>query len=210
MTAENTLLFNRKFLAQFKALMDLHHSLYTRIPPPGPYFESLVEQTFRRSGWPADGILLSTAGAPPHDLRVGEVRLALRTEIGIGTNPELITLARLCMVETSVWDSPTVIQHALDYLARYNGLLMLRAIWGPQRLHYQLLEIPLELLKRMTEVTLLPVGKRVAQPSLAADVFEGEEKMFRVQFDGADGKCQIQRLRVSRCRLLLAWEQLLE
>jgi hypothetical protein len=89
-------------------------------------------------------------------------------------------------------------------------MLMLRALWRPAVIYYQLIEIPLEVLKQVAEVTVLPVGKRVGRSSMAADVFDRTEKIFRVHFDGADGKCQIHRLRVRRCRMLLTWDQPME
>jgi hypothetical protein len=42
---------------------------------------------------------------------------------------------------------------------------------------------------------------------MAADVSYQDQKLFRVHFDGADGKCQIHRLPVSQCHLLLEWDQ---
>jgi len=57
---------------------------------------------------------------------------------------------------------------------------------------------------------VIPVGKRLGRNSMAADVYDGNEKLFRVHFDGADGKCQIHRLSLSRCRVLLEWNQLVE
>jgi hypothetical protein len=198
--------FNRKFLAQLKALIDLHHTLYPRIPPQGTYFDSLVEQALKRCGWPLEQITVNTATTPTHDLLLGETRLLLRTETGLGTHPEFITIPKLCATETGAWDPPALIQQVVNHLARYEHLLMLRATWGPSVFHYQLVEIPLEALKRLAAVTVTPVGKRVGRPSLAGDVFDEADRLFRVHFDGADGKCHIQRLRVSRCRLLLDWD----
>jgi hypothetical protein len=36
------------------------------------------------------------------------------------------------------------------------------------------------------------------------------EKVFRVHFDGADGKCQIHGLLINQCRLLREWQQPIE
>ncbi len=91
-----------------------------------------------------------------------------------------------------------------------NHLLMLRAIWQQGLIRYQLLEIPLDLLKLMTNTTVIPIGKHLGRNSMAADVYGGNEKLFRVHFDGADGKCQIHRLSQNRCRVLLEWDQAVE
>jgi hypothetical protein len=38
---------------------------------------------------------------------------------------------------------------------------------------------------------------------------ERGEVLFHVHFDGADGKCQVRNLGVSRCLTLLEWKQLI-
>jgi len=86
---------------------------------------------------------------------------------------------------------------------------MLRAIWRDKHFHYQLVDIPLPLLRRMATAIAIEVGKRKGRRSLAVDIKDGEETIFRVHFDGADGKCQIHRLLVSRCNVLSEWDQLI-
>ena len=53
----------------------------------------------------------------------------------------------------------------------------------------------------------LAVGKREGRRSLGFDVRDGEELLFHVHFDGADGKCQIRNLPVARCFVLARWKQ---
>jgi hypothetical protein len=204
---ESGFLFNDRFLLTLKTLVEQHHSIYPRIPPQGIYFESLIEQAFIKSGWPKNEVQITTANTPKHDLLVGTIKLSLKTETGASTNPELISITKLCTTEREPWDSPTLIAHAMDHLSRYDHILMLRAIWREQLIHYQLLEVPISILKLLGNITVLPVGKRKGRQSMAADVSLQERKVFRVHFDGADGKCQIHRLPISRCRLLLEWDQ---
>jgi len=85
---------------------------------------------------------------------------------------------------------------------------MLRAMLSPGvAYHYQLLDVPLDLLRRMESLTAQPVGTRPGRRSLGMDVPGDGGVLFHVHFDGADGKCQIQRLRVENCRMLLEWDQ---
>jgi hypothetical protein len=202
-------LFNPQFLMTLKSLIDLHHSIYPH-PPQGVFFESLVAQAFKRSGWSADQVILSTTNSPQHDLLVGTAKISLKTETGAGTRANLINITKLCTTETGLWDSTYLIGHALKHVSRYDHLLMLRAIWQQGLIRYQLLEIPLDVLKLMAHITVLPVGERSGRKSMASDVFDGNEKVFRVHFDGADGKCQIHRLSLSRCQILLEWDQPIE
>lgn len=199
--------FSAQFVSALRSLIEVHHSIYPSIPPQGIFFESLVEQAFRKSSWSADQVLLSKANTPQHDLLVGANRISLKTETGTGTHPDLISITKLCTTETGAWDSAALVNHTMRHLARYDYMLMLRANWGGTAIHYQLLEIPLDLLKCIENVTVLPVGRRLGRRSLAADVYGPSGKLFRVHYDGADGKCQIKGLSMSQCRLLAGWDQ---
>ena len=84
---------------------------------------------------------------------------------------------------------------------------MLRAIWKDLAFEYQLVEIPLSLLSRMNGVEFSEVGRRHGRRSFAADVTGEGQKLFRVHFDGADGKCQIHELPVDLCLMLRRWQQ---
>jgi hypothetical protein len=207
MDPANALLFNHHFLTMLKSLIELHHSIYPRIPPQGIFFESLVEQAFKRSGVPATQVVLSTTNSPQHDLLIGTTRISLKTETGLGTNPKLVNITKLCTTETGSWESNSLIEHALKHLSKYEHMLMLRAIWRNEMLHYQLVEIPLDLLKLMANFTVSLVGKREGRKSMATDIYYEKEKVFRVHFDGADGKCQIHRLPINYCHMLLEWDQ---
>lgn len=204
---ERGTLFTNEFLSSLRSLIETHHSAYPSIPPHGRAFEDLAERAFRQSGWPEVQVVLSTPNSPRHDLLVGSTRVSLKTETGVGTNPEFITITKLCTTEREPWDSPTLIQRVLEHLSRYDHILLLRAIWPEQRrtIRYQLVEVPIALLRLIAYVTASPVGRRPGRQSLGADVYEGGERVFYVFFDGADGKCQIRRLLMKRCRMLLEW-----
>jgi Type II site-specific deoxyribonuclease len=200
-------LFTEAFLAQIQSLVAKHHSLYPRIPPQGIFFESLVERAFVAAGWPSDKIVLTTPNSPEHDLLVGTTKLSVKTETGKGTRPNQISITKLCTTETGEWAAKPLIEHALAHLDRYANIFMLRAIWSAASIHYQLLDIPLDLLRLMKSATVAEVGKRPGRRSLAAHILIEGESVFRVHFDGADGKCQIHGLLVARCKLLREWDQ---
>jgi Type II site-specific deoxyribonuclease len=206
MSAQDGILFDQPFFENLQQLVNTHHAVYPYIPPQGIYFESLVERAFLRSGWPREQVALTNPNSPRADLNVGTVRLSLKTETGAITRRNSISITKLCTTETGTWDSVSLIEHTIAHLDRYDHILMLRAIWeGEETIDYQLVEIPLEVLRLMRLGEALPVGNRQGRRSLAFDVVEGTQTLFRVHFDGADGKCQIRKLRLDRCRLLLEW-----
>lgn len=200
-------LFSERFLSELKKLIDRHHSLYPVVPPQGIFFEYLAEQAFKQAGWPADQVILTTPNSPMHDLKIGSLRLSLKTETGKITRKDSISITKLCTTETGTWDSPFLIAHALKHLDRYDHILMLRAIWGKTAIHYQLVDIPLSVLRLVSGFTVIPVGKRTGGQSLGVDILEDGKRVFHVHFDGADGKCQIRGLTIGRCKQLLEWDQ---
>ena len=88
-----------------------------------------------------------------------------------------------------------------------DAILMLRTIWTADLTHYQLIEIPVDLLRLIETANPQPVGRRQGRQSLGADVLSGNQPAFRVHFDASDGKCQIRALRVSDCRILSEWDK---
>jgi hypothetical protein len=87
---------------------------------------------------------------------------------------------------------------------------MLRALWDTEHIDYQLVDVPISLLRKMRECEAIPVGKRRGRQSLGFDVSENGETLFHVHFDGADGKCQVRNLLVDRCVMLAEWKQTIE
>ncbi|MGH7135097.1 MAG: hypothetical protein ACREHD_05110 [Pirellulales bacterium] len=200
-------LFDRAFLDKLRHWIGTHHTIYPHVPPQGIYFESLVERAFLHSGWSRDQVVLEHPNSPKADIRIGNTRLSLKTETGRGTRRNRISITKLCTTETGDWISNALIEHALAHLGRYEGILMLRAIWGSGEIDYQLVDVPIALLQRIKACEALPVGRRKGRSSLGCDVLEGGEVLFHVHFDGADGKCQVRNLRLDRCLTLLEWKQ---
>lgn len=202
-------IFQADFLTALRALVNVHHSIYSRVPPQGIYFEALVEKAFKTIKKPFTVIQGTGRNQPTHDLLVEDKRISLKTETGGGTNPDLISITKLCTTEREPWTPALLIERVLGHLGRYDIILILRAVWEPPLIHYQLLEIPIENLRLIQTADLQLVGRRKGRQSLGADVCRGGELIFHVHFDGSDGKCQIRNLHVRNCVLLLGWDLLI-
>jgi hypothetical protein len=207
MLVEQPALFSDGFLERLEHWVATHHSVYPRLPPQGIYFESLVERAFLHSGWPRDQVILENPNSPKADIRVGTTRLSLKTETGRVTRKNRISITKLCTTETGDWESTALIEHTLAHLSRYEGILMLRAVWGATHIDYQLVDVPIALLQRIRGCEALFVGRRTGRRSLGFDVMENGEILFHIHFDGADGKCQVRNLNIDRCILLKEWRQ---
>lgn len=200
-------IFDSGFLIALKSFIDVHHSIYPAVPPQGVYFEALVERAFKEIKKPFTRIEPGGRNQPGHDLKVEDTRLSLKSETGLGTNERLINITKLCTTEREPWDPAALKARVVEHLSRYDVILMLKAVWKPDLVRYQLVEIPVEILRLVEECDPKPVGTRKGRQSLGADVWRGEQMIFHVHFDGSDGKCQIRALDVNCCLVLLEWEK---
>ena len=200
-------IYTDRLFMTIQSLVTQHHTIYPWLPPQGIFFEALAERAFHLSGMPDAHIAQTATNAPAHDIIVGNERVSLKTETGRGTKPGLISITKLCTTEREPWEAATLIGRTTEHLSRYDLMLMLRAIWGDELIHYQLVDIPLELLRLIRRAELEPVGRRRGRGSLGGDITIGEQVVFHVHFDGSDGKCQVRNLLLARCRLLGEWEQ---
>lgn len=203
-------IFDLGFLTFLKTFVDVHHSIYPTVPPQGIYFEALVERTFRAIHKPLTVVKAGGVNQPRYDIQFEGHRISLKTETGLRTNRNSINITKLCTTEREPWEADTLKARALEHLGRYDIILMLRAIWEPQTMRYQLVDIPVDLLRLMANCSPAPLAKRLTRRSLGADITRDGEILFRVHFDGSDGKCQIRKLRIQDCKLLLEWEKLRE
>ena len=165
-----------------------------------------MEEAFRWIKKPFTPVGRTGGNLAGADLIVENRKVSLKTETGLGTDPELISITKLCTTEREPWEAKSLIERALAHLSKYDMILMLRAIWARPLIHYQLLEIAVDTLKMMATADLQPVGRRANRRSLGADVHRGGQKIFHVHFDGSDGKCQIGHLHVRDCVMLLEWD----
>lgn len=194
------------FPEAIRFFVSLHHQLYPAVPPQGIYFESLVENAFRRIKKPFTVIEAGGRNQPRHDLLVEDRKLSIKTETGYGTSLERITITKLCTTEREPWTADRLVERVQEHLSRYDLIVMLRAIWARPLIHYQLLEIPVSLLKKIAPEEFGEVGRRAGRRSLGADIKEDDQKLFRVHFDASDGKCSIRDLHINYCALLLDWD----
>ena len=165
-----------------------------------------MEEAFRWIKKPFTPVRRTGGNLAGADLIVEDQRVSLKTETGLGTNPEFISITKLCTTERDPGEIESLIERVMKHLNGYDMILMLRAVWARPLIHYQLLEISVNMLRLLGEAKLLAVGRRTTRGSFGADVYHGEEKVFHVHFDGSDGKCQVNRLRVRHCVMLLEWD----
>jgi hypothetical protein len=203
----NGQVFTEQFCGTLEMLVRGHHGVYDEIPPRDIYFEYLVEKAARLNRIPFTPIRRTARNQPRHDLMMGNSRLSLKTETGDSTKQNVITITKLLTTERHPWEANSLIQRTLGHLARYDYILMLRAVWERPVIHYQLVDIPVNLLRLIQNVQLQIIERRAGErQSLASDVYLEGRKVFRVSFDASDGKCAIRSLPITECQLLREWD----
>lgn len=199
-------IFTPDFVVTLRGLVGVHQSIYPRTPPQGIYFEALVEEAFRRIKKPFDIIEAGGKNQPRHDLLVEDTRISVKMETGENTKSGHITITKLCTTEREPWEAKVLVGRVMQHLARYDVILMFRAVWEAKAIHYQLVEIPVNKLRLIGKIAVEPVGHRKGRQSLGADVMEGDDKIFRVHFDASDGKCSVRGLGIQHCTMLETWD----
>jgi hypothetical protein len=200
-------IFEANFVTVLKGLESMHHTLYASIPPRDIFFESLVERAFDKVQKPWAPLKASSRSYSGHDLLVDDKKVSIKTETGEKTKRASINITKLCTTEREPWDANILIERVLAHLARYDVILMLRAVWETSYIHYQLLEIPIDDLALIKTAKFQTVGNRRGRQSLGGDLMLAGTVIARVHFDGSDGKCQVRNLPVARCAMLEEWDQ---
>lgn len=58
------------------------------------------------------------------DLIVEDRKVSLKTETGLGTHSELISITKLCTTERDPWEAKSLIKRVLAHLSKYDMILM--------------------------------------------------------------------------------------
>lgn len=158
MATDPQVVFPEEFRIALRALVNVNHSIYHKLPPQGIYFEALVEEAFSKIKKPFAVIESGIRNQPTHDLIVEKSKLSLKTQTGAGTHPTKICITKRCTTEREPWTAKFLAARVVEHLARYDHILMLRAVWQAPGIHYQLLDIPVETLRLIGSARLVAVG----------------------------------------------------
>ena len=113
--------FDQVLLTTIQTLVTQHHTIYPSLPPQGVFFEALALRAFHLSGRPDALIEQTSPNTAQHDLLVGAERISLKSETGVGTRPDLITITKLCTTEREPWDPAVLVGRVMDHLSRYDS-----------------------------------------------------------------------------------------
>lgn len=146
------------------------------------------------------------------DVTVDGVRYSLKTEASKTIKAEQITISKFTearWVQQQTTLDGLAAQAAVRIPAHLNGydrILVLRARELPNtRLQYELVEIPQDLLRRVSTLTSADFSPQTAQGGSSARVTHDGKLAFTLRLDGSDGKVTIASLQIMFCTRHAAW-----
>lgn len=146
------------------------------------------------------------------DVRVDGTRFSLKTQADSAANRRAIYIQKL-MEARWIRDCQSAEQFAEQAVSRigahlrgYERILALRAFNAdPGKVLYELIEIPKDLLLRITSLTPADFSPRNRYGSSGADVRDERGRAFRLLLDGSVEKVRIFNLQTDRCVLHGEW-----
>lgn len=150
---------------------------------------------------------------PGADVTVDNVKFSLKTEASASTNRKKILISKL-MEAAWVRDCLTgedflrhVNSRIVTHLNKYERILALRAYdLAGGFVEYSLVEIPVSLLLRMSDLKPESFSPRTAKGSSGAEVLIDGVAAFRLTLDGSVEKVTINRLLMSFCQIHATWK----
>ena len=152
---------------------------------------------------------------PGADLILGaaEQKLSLKTEGAKSTSRKKITISKLmearwfrdCKNDTELMSA--IQQRMVPHLQSYDRMLTLRSFPSKSDacIYYQLVEIPLELIRSCSKKDRLRFSSRSRGGSVTVTVATLSEQTFQLVFDASVEKVTVKNLEVGDCHELANW-----
>ena len=173
-------------------------------------FEHILEQSFCRSGRTVkrtDSMVHRGA-----DLEVDGRFYSLKTEASAGISRRSITISKLMEARwirdlTGPDDAAEQAKrHVLSHLQEYERIFMLRSYGIDDRIRYDLVEIPKEILALVEGLGGRDFGALTGSGGTSAKVFLDGRAAFTLRLDGSVEKVTISGLDIRLCPLHAWWE----
>jgi type II restriction enzyme len=190
--------------------MRIHHSFSVE-PFSKDKFEYVLEQTLNINSTKA---ALALKGNRGHDITINGVQFSLKTQADRGIKEHMIWISKFMELGKGQWgDNPKDLEELRDsfieHMKNYERILTLRTLKKSPRWHYELVEIPKELLQEACNGKLEMMMSSVQMPKpgycYVTDAI-GNTK-FQLYFDGgSERKLQVKNLLKKYCIVHATWE----
>lgn len=202
-------LVDEDFANDFANRLLIHHATHIQKFKKKAFEFAFAESKLRQ------GHTVSIVDDPTHpgaDVVIDETKFSLKTEAAKSIKKDKLTISKL-MEARWIRDCKTgndfanmTRERVLSHLDEYERIIVFRAfdVEGPA-VEYELIEIPVELLRKMENLTHDCFSKRTKNGSSSAKVSLGGKVAFQLSFDGSVEKVTIRSLLVEYCRKHASW-----
>lgn len=198
-------IINDCLLYAFGDALRIHHC-FSKEPLSKDRFEYALERSSNLCGLEAT---LAPKGNPGHDITIDNTRISLKTEAATGIKAHKVHISKFMELGKGEWDLPVLRQRFFDHMRSYERIFTLRCLSKiPSRWHYQLVEIPMDLLVEARTGTLRidTKSRQTPQPGYCDVLAPDGTIKFQLYFDaGTERKLQIRNLSMNFCITHASW-----
>lgn len=203
-------LFDEITLQNFGDAMRVHHS-FSLEPFSKDKFEYVLVNVLNLSGHKAE---LAPKGNPGHDATVDGVRVSLKTQADTSIKENSLWISKFMELGKGDWgDNPADLEglrgQFQSHMESYEKIFSLRAIQKAPHWKYELVEIPVSVLKLADngELEMKLDSKQFPKPGYCHVRDEQGDIIFSIYFDGGgERKLQIRNLNKEYCQVHAEWE----
>jgi len=204
----NSDLMTPAFVEDFSARLIAYHALHE---------QKLTKKTFefvfcgacRAAG--SNAVITSSPVNPGVDVTVDGIRYSLKTEGAAGMTKSSITISKLMEAR---WirecESPgdfarEASRRISEHLQHYQRIITLRAFEYDSVIEYDLIEIPLSILKYVEKLEARNFTQRTRNGGSSARIVLEGKQLFTLRLDGSVEKVTVSNLRMDVCRIHGSW-----
>lgn len=196
-------------LQDFGDALRIHH-VFSAEALSKDRFEYALERVLQGRGIAAQR---APKGNPGHDLTIWNTRVSLKTQADKGIKVGTIHISKFMELGKGEWtdkveDLLGLLTRFFEHMTRYERIFTLRRLKDKTDEHYELVEIPKDLLNRATTGSLRIVTKSRQNPKPGyCTVSDAQGVAFQLYFDGGtERKLQVKDLRKNLCIVHATWK----
>jgi type II restriction enzyme len=200
-------LITERVLNVFGDGLRLHHA-FSRQALSKDKFEFTLETALNRGGFSAK--LEKNRTNPGRDITVNGVHMSLKTEAAANIRENLYHISKFMELGKGAWDISVQRDKFFAHMSQYSRILQFRCIvQGPDKYHYQLIEIPKSLLEESlsADIEICEDSEQTPKPAYVRVLDSDGTEKFALYFDGGtERKLQIKRIKQKYCIFHASWK----
>lgn len=197
-------------LENFGDALRIHHS-FSLEPFSKDKFEYVLESVLKMSGHQA---ALAPRGNRGHDITIDGIPVSLKTQADSNISHHKIWISKFMELGRGTWgDNPNDLVGLRDaflhHLKNYERIFTLRALQRAPQWHYELVEIPKNLMQKARggrlEMKLNSI--QFPKPGYCYVNAKNGDEIYQLYFDGGtERKLQLKNLKKTYCRVHARWQ----